>query len=110
MKITASKAKLQDYYVRLYYIGLDTPEECLERIANRVARGGHIISENDVRRRFTERWESLSKVLPYCDEVQFFDNNNGFVKVAEYSNNKLLLKSELHPTWLRELSEHLRKT
>jgi len=106
-EITASKAKESGYFTRLYYIGLDTPEECLNRISNRVARGGHNINENDVRRRFAGRWESLSKILPYCDEVQFFDNDNGFAYVAEYKNGQLIFKTDTLPKWLAELSGYL---
>ena len=106
-EITASKAKESGYFIRLYYIGLDTPEECIKRISNRVARGGHNINEDDVRRRFTGRWESLIKILPYCDEVQFFDNDNGFIEVAEYKNGQLLFKTNILPKWLDELSNYL---
>jgi len=107
-EITASKAKDQGYYVRLFYIGLDTPEESLERIANRVARGGHKIGEDDVRRRFSGRWNALKKILPYCDEALFFDNDNGFVEVAEYYDGQLVLKGESRPKWIIELSEFLK--
>jgi predicted ABC-type ATPase len=104
---TASEAKLRGYYVRLYYIGLDTPEECMERIANRVARGGHKISENDVMRRFAGRWDAVKRILPLCDEVRFFDNDNGFAEVAEYRNGELFLKSDQLPAWLHELLQSL---
>ena len=40
---TAARAKRDGYTVRLFYVGLDTPEESLARIANRVKRGGHNI-------------------------------------------------------------------
>ena len=108
-EVTASKAKELGYFVRLYYIGLDTPEECLKRIANRVARGGHDIGEVDVRRRFAERWKAVKKILPFCDEAFFFDNDNGFVEVAEYIDSAFSLKGETHPQWVRELSETLKK-
>ena len=88
---TAARAKRDGYTVRLFYVGLDTPEESLARIANRVKRGGHNIGTEDVLRRFAGRWEAVSKVLPYCDEAHFFDNDNGFVEVAEYKNGELLL-------------------
>lgn len=109
-EITAAKAKQLGYLIRLYYVGLDTPEECLARIENRVKHGGHDIPENDVKRRFEGRWEAVSKVLPYCDEARFFDNDNGFVEVAEYLNGALILKGERCPAWVQELSEYLRKT
>lgn len=68
---TAARAKRDGYTVRLFYVGLDTPEESLARIANRVKRGGHNIGTEDVLRRFAGRWEAVSKVLPYCDEAHF---------------------------------------
>lgn len=104
---TAARAKALGYTIRLYYIGLDTPEECLARIANRVRRGGHDIPESDVRRRFAGRWEAVSKVLPYCDEGHFFDNDNGFVEVAEYKNGEFVLMGTEHPRWALELAGYL---
>ena len=53
---TAARAKRDGYTVRLFYVGLDTPEESLARIANRVKRGGHNIGTEDVLRRFAGRW------------------------------------------------------
>lgn len=106
-EITAAKAKELGYTIRLYYVGLDTPEECLARIENRVRRGGHNIREDDVRRRFAGRWEAVKKVLPYCDEARFFDNDNGFEEVAEYRNGELILKGAKRPRWTQELSDFL---
>ena len=107
-ELTASDAKTRGYHIRLYYIGLDAPEECTSRIANRVARGGHDISEDDVYRRFAGRWDAVKKILPYCDEARFFDNDNGFVEVAEYRNGELALKGEKRPAWALELLEYLK--
>lgn len=104
---TAAEAKRLGYIIRLYYVGLDTPEECKERIANRVRHGGHDIPSEVVERRFEGRWEALSRVLPYCDEAHFFDNDNGFVEVAEYINGELILKGGHRPAWVRELADYL---
>ncbi len=104
---TAKKALEAGYYVRLYYVGLNSAQESLERIANRVRRGGHNIPDNDVLRRFNGRWEAVSKVLPYCSEAEFYDNDNGFVKVGEYRNGELILIGEHRPAWIKELKEFL---
>ena len=106
---TATRAKEHGFYVRLYYIGLDTPEECLKRISNRVMRGGHDIGEVDVRRRFAERWKALLKILPHCDEATFFDNDNGFEKVAEFFNGQFELKGDSNTSWALELSAYLKR-
>lgn len=104
---TAKQVKELGYYVRLFYVALDTAEESLARIENRVKRGGHNIPHDDVVRRFAGRWEAVSKVLPYCDEAEFYDNDNGFVKVAEYRNGELRPVGDNRPHWLDELQEYL---
>ena len=106
---TAAEARELGYSIRLFYVGLDSPEECLIRIENRVKHGGHNIPEPDVLRRFAGRWDAVEKILPYCDEARFFDNNNGFVEVAEYLNGELVLKGEDRPAWILELADHLKK-
>lgn len=107
-KAAAKRAKEAGYYIRLYYVGLDTAEESKRRIANRVARGGHDIDEADVERRFAGRWEALRAVLPFCDEAAFYDNDNGFVEVAAYRNGELILEGDHRPRWIVELAEYLK--
>lgn len=58
---TAKQAREAGYYVRLYYVALDTAQESLARIENRVKRGGHDIDREDVLRRFSGRWEAAMK-------------------------------------------------
>ena len=101
---TARQARDRGYAVRMYYVGLDTAEESLARIANRVRKGGHDIPDEDVRRRFAGRVQALAAVLPYCDEATFFDNDNGFVAVAEYRNG-VIACFDGAPRWVRELAE-----
>ena len=100
---TIRQAKDLGYTIRLYYIGLDTVEESLGRIQNRVAKGGHNIPREDVERRFSTRFADVLRVLPYCDGARFFDNDNGFVEVAEYRNGDLFPRVADPPRWLREL-------
>ena len=58
-------------------------------------------------RRYKKRFTDLAEVLPYCDEAHFFDNDNGFVEVAEYKNGELLLVGDLRPAWVLELQRYL---
>lgn len=105
---TAKEVKELGYRVRLFYVGLDTVEESLQRIENRVKRGGHNIPHDDVTRRFDGRWEAVAKVLPYCNEAEFYDNNNGFVMVAVYRNGELRRVVENTCSWIDELSVYLK--
>lgn len=104
---TVKKAIEKGYYIRLYYVGLNTVEESLARIENRVKKGGHNIPDTDVKRRFGKRFEDLVAILQYCDEATFYDNENGFVAVAEYKNGEILQIGNLKPEWLKELIEYM---
>ena len=103
----ARAARDKGYTVRLYYVGLDTAEESVRRIANRVARGGHNIASRDVKRRFARRFRDLGKLLPLCNEATFYDNDNGFRVVAFYRNGELLPATDTPPAWLTELRREL---
>lgn len=104
---TIKRAIERGYYIRLYYVGLNTVEESLARIENRVKKGGHDIPDADVKRRFNKRFEDLVAVLQYCDEATFYDNENGFVAVAEYKNGEILQIGSSRPKWLEELMEYM---
>ena len=94
-----------DYHVRLYYVGVSSCEESLIRISNRVRKGGHDIPAEDVQRRYDKRFDDLAAVLPYCSEAEFWDNENGFVKVGEYKNGQLTVYSDSPPDWIKQLAD-----
>ena len=106
---TIPKARELDYFIRLYYVGVSSSDQSISRIKNRVKKGGHSIPDEDVQRRYEKRFADLSRVLSYCNEVRFFDNENGFVEKAEYKNGTLILKDTEIPNWIEELSEYLKK-
>lgn len=106
---TIQAAKNKGYHIRLIYVALCSAEESLLRIENRVRKGGHDIPVEDVKRRFQNRFEDLAKVLPYCDEVHFFDNENGFVFVGEYRDEQLFTVKDYVPDWIKELKDYLSK-
>ncbi len=103
----AKEAKEAGYFIRLFYIGLDSAEESVKRIENRVTKGGHGIDRKDVSRRFAKRFEDLLKVLPYCDEAGFYDNENGFELVGEYRDGRFTRRNGNAPKWLQLLEKGL---
>ena len=104
---TIIKAKEKDYYIRLFYVAVSSAEESLTRIGNRVKKGGHDIPSEDVKRRFSKRYDDLLAILPYCSEVHFYNNENGFEDVGEYRNDTLSVTAENPPKWLIELKHML---
>jgi predicted ABC-type ATPase len=61
--------------VRVWYVGLDTPERHVARVAARVATGGHDIPERDIRRRFDESRRNIIRLLPRLTELKVYDNS-----------------------------------
>lgn len=104
---TIQKARELNYFIRLYYVGISSSAESISRIANRVLKGGHNIPSEDVKRRYAKRFDDLIKILPYCNEAVFFDNENGFIEKAEYRNGTLITKGEKIPEWIKELEQKL---
>lgn len=104
---TIRKSRELNYFIRLYYVGVSSSGESIKRIKNRVEKGGHDIPSADVERRYSKRFEDLAKILPYCNEVRFFDNENGFTEKAEYKNGSLIIKGGKTPDWINELGEYL---
>lgn len=93
------------YRITLYYIAVNSAEESLRRISNRVCKGGRNVSAKEVRQSYLHRFEVLPLILPYCDSARFYDNENGFRYVAEYRNGEITHANNRRPDWLKELNE-----
>jgi len=61
--------------VTVWYVGLATPELHIERVRERVRRGGHDIPETDIRRRYDQSRLNLIRLLPGLAELQVYDNS-----------------------------------
>lgn len=101
------KACSLGYRVRLFYIGVDSPEVALARIRHRVQVGGHDIRPEDVERRFSASISALGEVLSYTHEAVVLDNTDGFVHLAAWRNGTLCWwsseKAKAHPWFARAI-------
>lgn len=61
--------------VRIWYVGLTSPEMHLARVRSRVAAGGHDIPEEKIRERFDRGRENLVRLLPHLTELHLVDNS-----------------------------------
>jgi len=62
--------------VRIWYVGLASPEQHLARVKARVRKGGHDIPEADIRRRFDQSRLQLIQLLPHLTELRVYDNSH----------------------------------
>ena len=63
------------FEVILIYIGTESVEINLARIAKRVLAGGHNVPEVDVRRRYVRSLQNLPTAVENADQVLLFDNS-----------------------------------
>lgn len=69
-------AQEKGYYVTLLYFWLNTPDLAVERVKNRVAAGGHNVTEVTIRRRYEAGIHNLFELyLPICDYWMITDNS-----------------------------------
>ncbi len=68
------QARFSGYRIELHYISVNSVAQSLDRIANRVALGGHDVPEEDVRRRFARSLENLPAAVARSDETRIYDN------------------------------------
>jgi len=79
------------------------------RIQNRKLKGGCDISRRNIENSFSRRYDDLIAILPYCNEANFFDNENGFVSIAEYKNKKWSQLAEALPEWMVSFLEYIKE-
>ncbi len=61
--------------VRVWFVGLGSPELHLARVRARVAAGGHDIPESKIRERFDRSRLNLIRLLPKLTELRVSDNS-----------------------------------
>ncbi|MBK7227309.1 MAG: zeta toxin family protein [Ignavibacteriales bacterium] len=77
----------QGYEIVLIYIWLNSPELALERIADRVNKGGHSIPKETVIRRYYRGINNLFDLfIPVCDYWLIIDNSGGTPKMIAEGN------------------------
>ena len=65
-----------DYRVTMYYLWVADPAACIARVRTRVMKGGHGVSEEDIRRRYHSGLQNFEQVLaPRVDAWHVADAN-----------------------------------
>jgi predicted ABC-type ATPase len=82
--------------IRVWYVGLSSPELHIARVRARVAKGGHHIPETDIRRRFVHSRLNLIELLPKLAALRVFDNSTDADPAAGRTPTPALILSMEH--------------
>lgn len=99
------EAACNGYTVALFFIGIDRPETSSERVAMRVAKGGHDVPEEKIKKRYARTMKNLKAALSSLQNVLVYDNSDlrsPYRLVAEKVEGRLHVDSPA-PEWLRPL-------
>jgi predicted ABC-type ATPase len=110
-----AEAAAAGFEVRIFYVGLASPELHLERVRRRVSAGGHDIPEADIRRRWRHSRMNLVRLLPVLTELRVYDNSEAADPAAGEAPRPVLVLHVDHgeivgpadlaatPTWARPI-------
>ena len=97
------------YEYHLYYVTVESPDMCIARVARRVRAGGHHVSDEVVRRRYSASLRNFFDLYrPIADSWTVYDNSQkgGTVLVATGAYNDTMVVADQR-VWDR-LEENLR--
>lgn len=82
------KSKANGYTIAIYYIYLDSVELSMNRIAERVQRGGHDVPEDIVSRRYKRSLSNfINGYLQLADRWRLYDNSSTEYKLIAMETN-----------------------
>jgi predicted ABC-type ATPase len=96
------------YTVVLCFIGLSGPETSEQRVAMRVAQGGHDVPSEKLASRFPRTLANLRSAICELPHVVIFDNDDlrsPFRRAAVFEAGRMVWSSKPMPRWLESLAE-----
>ncbi len=73
--VSVHEFKNEGYEIHLIFMGLNSLEESIQRVAYRVRAGGHKVSEDSIRYNYEYGFNNLYKYFKDFDTVTLFDNS-----------------------------------
>ncbi len=94
------KAKKKQYKTYLYFVCTDDPQINVNRVANRIEKGGHPVDTDKIKSRYLNTLKNLFPAIKLADRFYLFDNSGKELKlIAEGNNGALQLKVTIPPQW-----------
>ena len=102
-----STAKQRDYEINLFYIFVDNYNICLERIKNRVLKGGHNVSKEDVIRRYYRSIKNFKKYINNVDNWNLYYNNTNYpLLIAKMiKQNLIILNNNIYKQFMETVND-----
>ena len=100
--------KKKEYNVKIIFVVLNAPEQCIERIKHRVVTGGHFVPDDDVRRRFIRGKNNFWNIYKsMVEDWKLFNNTEtGFELIAAGEKNKFdIVNQSLFDFFIKDIKK-----
>ncbi len=106
LKKSLVKVREKNFTISVFFVYLDSVDLCISRIATRVAKGGHYVPNDDVRRRFSRAnrnfWHDYKELAD--DWFLFFNAVDSFEQIADGDKNgRTIIDEKRFEKWLEML-------
>lgn len=102
-------AKSNGFEVELLYVGTESPQINIERVEDRVAKGGHDIKPEVIVGRYYGSLECLNAHIEMVDKAKIYDNSlfgGNARRILSFAHGKIVEKSEHIPEWVNKYINH----
>ncbi|HUX40248.1 MAG TPA: hypothetical protein VMV83_03685 [Rectinemataceae bacterium] len=99
------EAHLHGFRNYLYFVTTENPDLNVERVQQRMREGGHPVSEEKIRQRYTRSMGLLRDAIARSDRAYLFDNSGPetFLVASVDGGHRLTIESDIVPSWLATL-------
>ncbi len=102
------QAKAAGFEVNMIYVGVDAVRESMDRVDQRVSKGGHSIPKEAQERRFDKSMDNAPKAAAIADRVDYYHNGlEGYEHVASAERGKLAYRDPDAPNWTAQATADL---
>lgn len=103
------KAHQQGYEVTLLYFWLKSPEQAMERVAERVRKGGHNIPKDIIVRRYYEGINNLFKIYMPIVDTWVLVNNSETPRIIVASGGKNQATTVRNSVLFKKIEEYVKR-
>jgi len=112
-----SQFKQAGYETHLIFMGMNTVEECIQRVSLRVKTGGHKVPEESIIYNYKTGYKNLYKYWREFDSITLIDNPIAVdeeyqipVKLLTFKNEVLSLEDVVFPEWAIKFIKIVKRT
>jgi len=98
------EAQAVGFEIDFVFVALSSPERNIIRIVERVARGGHFVPDEDVRRRYARSMLNAVELLRFADRTRVYDNSEYEARlILTFQCGTLTWRADRLPLWAESL-------